>query len=81
MELTTKVAPISLALIMFGLGMGLTISDFSRIIKKPKDFLIGFTCQVILLPIVAFILVKNISLPVEIALGTMVIAAAPGGEL
>ncbi len=79
MELTTKVAPISLALIMFGLGMGLTISDFSRIIKKPKDFLIGFTCQVILLPIVAFILVKNISLPVEIALGTMVIAAAPGG--
>ena len=79
MEIATKIAPICLALIMFGLGLGLTISDFTRVIRNPKDFIIGFLCQVVLLPIIAFILIKIITLPPEIALGVMVIAAAPGG--
>jgi bile acid:Na+ symporter, BASS family len=79
MEIATRIAPIALALIMFGLGLGLEISDFKRVLKKPKDFLIGIGCQVILLPIVAFILILIVPLPIEIALGVMIIAAAPGG--
>ena len=79
MEIATKIAPIALAIIMFGLGLGLTVSDFLRVIKLPKDFFTGFICQVILLPIIAFILIKIIPIPVEIALGVMIIAAAPGG--
>ena len=51
MEIVTKIAPLSLALIMLGLGMSLTIQDFLRVIKTPKDFLVGFICQIILLPI------------------------------
>ena len=58
MEIVTKIAPIALALIMLGLGLGLTTQDFIRVIKQPKDFLIGFFCQLILLPIIAFLLIK-----------------------
>ena len=79
MEIAKSIAPICLAIIMFGLGLGLTVQDFLRVVKNPKDFLIGFLSQVILLPIVAIILISLISLPVEIAMGVMVIAAAPGG--
>ena len=79
MEIATKIAPICLAIIMFGLGLGLTISDFTRVIKQPMDFIIGFICQVILLPVIAFFLIQIISLPIEIALGAMIIAASPGG--
>jgi len=78
-EIAKSIAPICLAIIMFGLGLGLTVQDFLRVVKNPKDFLIGFLSQVILLPIVAIILISLISLPVEIAMGVMVIAAAPGG--
>ena len=79
MEIVTKIAPICLAIIMFSLGLGLTINDFLRVIKYPKNFLVGFICQVILLPIIAFILINLITLTPEIALGVMIIAAAPGG--
>ena len=79
MEIAKSIAPICLAIIMFGLGLGLTAQDFLRVIKNPKDFLIGFLSQVILLPIVAIILISLISLPLEIALGVMIIASAPGG--
>ena len=79
MEIATKIAPIALAIIMLGLGLGLTVDDFIRVVKIPRDFLVGFLCQVILLPIIAFILIKIIPMPIEIALGVMVIAAAPGG--
>ena len=79
MEIAKSIAPLCLAIIMFGLGLGLTVQDFLRVIKNPKDFLIGFLSQVILLPIIAIILINLISLPIEIAMGVMVIAAAPGG--
>ena len=79
MEIVTKIAPIALALIMLGLGLGLTGRDFLRVINNPKDFIIGFICQLLLLPIVAFILILILNLPIEIALGVMIIAAAPGG--
>ena len=78
MEIVTKIAPICLAIIMFSLGLGLTINDFLRVIKYPKNFLVGFICQVILLPIIAFILINLITLTPEIALGVIIIAAAPG---
>ena len=79
MEIATKIAPIGLAFIMLGLGMSLTVQDFLRVIKIPKDFLIGFICQLIILPIVAFTLIKLLNTPLELALGVMIIAAAPGG--
>jgi len=79
MEIVTKIAPIALALIMLGLGLGLSIKDFTRILRNPNDFIVGFICQLILLPIVAYILILILKLPTEIALGLMIIAAAPGG--
>jgi bile acid:Na+ symporter, BASS family len=79
MEIATKIAPIGLALIMLTLGFGLTIQDFLRVLKIPKDFLIGIICQLILLPIVAFILLLLINPIPEIAVGVMLIACAPGG--
>ena len=79
MEIVTKIAPIALALIMLGLGLGLTTKDFTRVIRNPKDFIIGLICQLILLPIIAYILILVFKTPIEIALGDMIIAAAPGG--
>jgi BASS family bile acid:Na+ symporter len=79
MEIATKIAPLALGLIMLGLGMSLTIQDFLRVIKIPRDFLVGFVCQLVLLPIVAFLLIKLLSIPAELALGVMLIASAPGG--
>ena len=79
MEIVTKIAPLSLALIMLALGMGLTVQDFTRVVKQPKDFLVGLVCQLIFLPIIAFALVLILDTPVELAVGLMIIAAAPGG--
>ena len=79
MEIVTKIAPLGLDLIMFGLGMSLTIQDFLRVIKTPKNFLVGFISQMILLPVIAFALIKLLNTPIELALGVMLIAAAPGG--
>jgi len=79
LEIAKSIAPVALAIIMFGLGLGLTTADFTRLVKKPQDFAVGFFGQVILLPIVAFILIMIIRLPLEIAMGVMIIASAPGG--
>ena len=79
MEIVTKIAPIALALIMLGLGLGLTLRDFTRVLIQPRDFLVGLICQLILLPIIAFILIKIFNISIELALGVMIIAAAPGG--
>ena len=79
MEIAKTIAPLCLAIIMFGLGLGLKTSDFTRIIKIPRDFLVGIFSQVILLPIIAFGLILIIPMPIEIAMGVMIIAAAPGG--
>jgi BASS family bile acid:Na+ symporter len=79
MGIVTSIAPIALAIIMLCLGASLTLSDFSRVIKKPKDFFIGFVCQLFILPIVAYLLIIILKVPTELALGVMLIAAAPGG--
>ena len=71
--------PIALAFIMFALGLGLTGTDFLRVIKQPKDFFVGAISQIILLPVIAFILVKIWPISPELAIGVMIIAAAPGG--
>ena len=76
---TDVVLPIALAFIMFSLGLGLSISDFARIFIKPKEFFVGFVSQLIILPIVALILVFIWPLSPEIAIGVMILAAAPGG--
>ncbi len=79
MEIVTKIAPIILAFIMLGLGLGLKLEDFGRVLKTPKDFIVGFISQLIILPIVAYILILIFEAPPEIAIGVMIIAAAPGG--
>ena len=79
MEVVTKIAPIILALIMFGLGLGLKVEDFTRVLKTPKDFIVGFISQLIILPIVAYFLIILLKIPPELAIGVMIIAAAPGG--
>ena len=79
MEVVTKIAPIILALIMLGLGLGLKIEDFTRVLKTPKDFFVGFFSQLIILPIVAYLLIIIFKTPPAIAIGVMIIAAAPGG--
>jgi len=77
--ITDVILPLALAFIMFSLGLGLTGADFLRVIKQPKDFFVGAISQIILLPIVAFILVKIWPISPELAIGVMIIAAAPGG--
>ena len=76
---TDVILPLALAFIMFVLGLGLTGADFLRVIKQPRDFFVGAFSQVILLPIVAFILVTIWPIAPELAIGVMIIAAAPGG--
>ena len=79
MGIVTTIAPIILALIMLGLGLGLKIEDFAKVIKSPKDFFIGCFSQLIILPIVAYSLILFFKTSPEIAIGVMIIAAAPGG--
>ena len=76
---TDVILPLSLAFIMFSLGLGLSINDFTRVFFKPRDFLIGLFFQIIVLPIVAIIIVLFWPLTPELAIGVMILAAAPGG--
>ena len=71
--------PLALAFIMFGLGLGLTFDDFARVVRRPRDFVVGALSQIVLLPAVAFVLASAWPLAPELALGLMIIAAAPGG--
>ena len=77
--ITNVILPLALAFIMFSLGLGLKIDDFSRILLKPKEFFVGFFSQILILPVVAIILITIWPLSPEIAIGVMIIAAAPGG--
>ena len=79
MEIVTKIAPICLALIMLGLGLGLSVKDFTRILRVPKDFFVGFFSQLVILPIVALSVALILDLQAPLAVGLMIIAAAPGG--
>ena len=76
---TDVILPLALAFIMFVLGLGLTSADFLRVAKQPRDFFVGCVSQILILPIIAFILVKVWPIAPELAIGVMIIAAAPGG--
>ena len=66
MEIVTKITPIILALIMLGLGIGLKLEDFTRVLKTPKDFIVGFVSQLIILPLVAYLLIIILKTPPEL---------------
>lgn len=70
---------IALAIIMLGMGLSLVADDFKRIFLQPKSIIIGLVNQLILLPIIAFVLVSLFPLQPEIAVGVMILAACPGG--
>ena len=78
-QLTDVGLPVALAFIMFSLGLGLTIDDFFRVARQPRDVLVGILSQVVLLPIVGFALASTWPMAPELALGVMLIAAVPGG--
>ena len=79
MGIVTTIAPFALALIMLALGASLTVKDFTRVFQHPKEFFVGLICQLIILPIVGYLLIIILKTPLELALGVMLIAAAPGG--
>ena len=71
--------PLSLAFIMFTLGLGLTISNFKNVMTYPKAFLIGIINQMIILPFVAFLIASIFNLPAHLGVGMMILACCPGG--
>jgi bile acid:Na+ symporter, BASS family len=77
--LTQVLLPIALGIVMLGLGLGLVVADFKRVVAFPKAVLIALICQVVLLPLVCFGLVLALDLPPELAVGMMLLAASPGG--
>ena len=79
MGIVTTIAPVALALIMLGLGASLTVKDFKRVVQNPKEFFVGLVCQLVVLPLIAYLLIIILKTPIELALGVMLIAAAPGG--
>ena len=77
--LTTIGLPVALGIIMFGLGLSLTPSDFARVAKHPRAVVIALVCQLLLLPALCFGLVLLFRLPPVLAVGMMLLAASPGG--
>lgn len=71
--------PIALAIIMFGLGLGLTVADFKRVARHPKAVAVALACQLVLLPTVCFGLVLLFDLPPLLGIGLLLLAASPGG--
>ncbi|MEE2761048.1 MAG: bile acid:sodium symporter family protein [Pseudomonadota bacterium] len=76
---TQVLLPVSLAIIMFSLGLELVVADFKRVLIQPKDFIVGAIIQVILLPAIAFAIISIWSLEPALAVGVMILAASPGG--
>jgi len=77
--LTTIGLPVALGIIMFGLGLSLTPADFGRVAKHPKAVIVALACQLVLLPAICLGLVVLFRLPPILAVGMMLLAAAPGG--
>lgn len=71
--------PLSLVFIMFTLGIGLTVQNFQNIINQPKALILGLINQMVLLPLIAFIILLIIKLPSEMAVGMIILACCPGG--
>ena len=77
--LTTVGLPLALAIIMFGLGLDLTIGDFKRVGRAPKAVAVALGCQILLLPAICFGLVVLFDLPALLGIGMLLLAASPGG--
>ncbi|MNO79695.1 Sodium Bile acid symporter family protein [compost metagenome] len=77
--LLTLFLPISLGIIMLGLGLSLTVADFARVVRYPKPVLIGLVCQIILLPLACFLITLGFALESALAVGMLLLAASPGG--
>jgi BASS family bile acid:Na+ symporter len=77
--LTTVLLPLALALVMFGLGLSLTVGDFARVGRQPKAVIIALVLQLVVLPAICFGLVLAFGLPPLLAVGLMLLAASPGG--
>ena len=77
--LTTVLLPLALALVMFGLGLSLTVGDFARVGRQPKAVVIALVLQLLVLPAVCFGLVLLFDLPPLLAVGLLLLAASPGG--
>lgn len=71
--------PVALAIIMFGMGLGLTLADFTRVFSKPKAFLVGLVLQIISLPILTILIISVFPMSAPFAVGMMILAACPGG--
>lgn len=77
--LTAVFLPLALFVIMLGMGLGLTIADFKRILVEPKAVILGLVAQLIVLPLVGLLLASIFPLSAELAVGVMILAACPGG--
>ncbi|MEM7064517.1 MAG: bile acid:sodium symporter family protein [Cyanobacteria bacterium P01_B01_bin.77] len=77
--LTAVFLPLALFIIMLGMGLGLTIADFKRILVEPKGVILGLVAQLIVLPLVGLLLASIFPLSAELAVGVMILAACPGG--
>lgn len=79
MQITTIILALSLVIIMFGMGLSLTIVDFKRVFIEPKAIIIGLISQLIILPAIGFLLISIFDVRPEIAIGLIILAACPGG--
>lgn len=77
--LKTVFLPLALISIMFGMGMSLTTADFRRVVLSPRATVIGLSCQLVGLPVLAFLLISLFRVPGDLAVGLMILAACPGG--
>lgn len=68
-----------LGIVMFGMGLTLKPQDFKVVFSRPKEIIIGFLSQFILMPLIAFVLIKTFRLPPELAVGVMLVGTCPGG--
>lgn len=78
-SITGIILAISLIIIMFGMGLSLSIADFKRVITYPKAIAIGLLSQIIILPILGYFIATGLNLSPVIAIGVMLLAACPGG--
>lgn len=77
--ITTVFLPLALGVIMLGLGLSLSLADFRRVVVYPRAVFVGLACQMLLLPAVCFGIARGFGLPPELAVGLMLLSAAPGG--
>ena len=79
MDIGTIILAISLVIIMFGMGLSLVKDDFIRLFQHPRAIIVGLINQIILLPIIAYVLISIFDVETDIAIGVMILAACPGG--